>query len=451
MEFIIQYLGDGGPSSTPYIPNTSTRSKLPRVLYSPETRALQICKSEIDTSYQEGKWDDYKKITNPYEYVFLSWNRRSSRSVTTRLPLSRSYFKMIELWDVLDLNNYLHALVKRDGGVISTHAAEGPGGFIEAIRLRTESNGWLCLGAGAITLRSDARNVPGWRKATRFLQLNPQIQIHDGADGTGNILLLENQDAFVRDMHIRFPNGAHIYTADGGFDFSGDFNAQEDSVFPLLLAEVIIGLQTLGKGGCLVVKCFDTTEQPTLDLIWLVSRAFKEWGICKPQTSRAGNAERYILGKGYLGDAADIIDVLKKYQAANNFDLPILQQPIVNIEYKQILQACMTVQEQIEHLELTVIRDTLDLIKRSDPTSIKRLVRGNVIRSIQWCVLHNEPISSIWTSDLERILCKETSDLLHILHHSSESSIFSSSSHFHKFSTPASNILTFEGFRKTAI
>jgi hypothetical protein len=450
MEFVIQYWGDGGPSTTPYIPNTGTTHKLPRVLYSPETRALQICKGEIDSSYQEGKWDDYKKITNPYEYVFLSWNRRSSRSVTTRFPLSRSYFKMIEMWDVLDLNSYLEALVKRDGGVISTHAAEGPGGFIEAIRLRTDANGWEFKGAGAITLRSEARNVPGWRKAVRFLQMNPQIQIHDGADGTGNILIETNQNAYVRDMRARFPNGAHIYTADGGFDFSSDFNAQEDSVFPLLLAEVLLGLQTLGKGGCMIIKCFDTTEQPTLDLIWLVSRAFAQWGISKPQTSRAGNAERYIIGKGFLNDADDIIEILKKYQAVGNFELPILQQPIMNPEYKHVLQACLTIQEQIEHLELAVIRDTLDLIRRSDPHTIKRLVRGNVLRSIRWCETHNEPISSIWTSDLERILCKETSDLLHILHHSAADSVFSSSSHFHKFSTPLSNTLTFEGFRKPA-
>jgi hypothetical protein len=450
MEFIIQYWGTGGPSTSPLVPNTGTTVKLPRVIYSPETRALQICKSEIDDSYKEGKWDDYKKITNPYEYVFLSWNRRSSRSVTTRFPLSRSYFKMVELWDTMNMNTYLVPLIERDGGVISTHSAEGPGGFIEAIRLRTETNGWEFNGASAITLRSDARNVPGWRKAVRFLQINPQIQIHDGADGTGNILFRANQDAFVRDTRARFPNGAHIYTADGGFDFSSDFNAQEDSVFPLLVAESLLGLQTLGKGGCLVLKCFDTTEQPTLDLIWLLSRAFAQWGICKPQTSRAGNAERYFIGRGFLNDAGDIIELLKNYQAAAKFDLPILQQPISNPEYKTLLQGCMLVQEQIEHLELAVIRDTLDLIRYSNPTTIKRLVRGNVLRSIQWCQVHGEPISSIWISDLERILCKETSDLLGILHHSSASdSLFSSSSsHFHKFSTPSSNILTFEGFRK---
>jgi hypothetical protein len=452
MEFVIQYMGDGGPSTTPYNKNTDTK-KLPRVIYTPETRALQLCKNEINTSYQEGKWDDYKKITNPYEYVFLSWNRRSSRSVTTRFPLSRSYFKMVEIWDYLDLNTYLKPMVERDGGVVSSHAAEGPGGFIEAITVRSDVNTWTYKGGSAITLRSEARNVPGWRKAARFLQTNPQITIHDGKDGTGNILNVENQDAFIVHVRERFPNGTHIYTADGGFDFSSDFNAQEDSVFPLLLAEILLGLQTLCKGGCLVIKCFDTTEQPTLDLIWLMSRAFTEWGICKPQTSRAGNAERYLLGKGFLGtDAtADILSILKSYQAAAVFDIPILQ-PITNPQYKYLLQVCMTIQEQIEHLELNVIRETLELIKHSDPPTIKKLVRGNVLRSIDWCAKHSEPISSIWTNDLERILCKETSDLLHILHTDSNPVTFSMSSQhsaqFHRFSSPFSNTLSFEGFRK---
>ena len=104
MEFsnILEVWGTGGPPTHPLILNKDNQAK-GKVFYSPESRTLQQCKSEINLSYQEGKWDDYKKITNPYEYIFLSWNRRSSRSVATRQPLSRSYFKMVELWKRLNL------------------------------------------------------------------------------------------------------------------------------------------------------------------------------------------------------------------------------------------------------------------------------------------------------------------------------------------------------------
>ena len=117
MEYnILEIWGCGGPSATPLIlsetMHTPDKAKI-QTIYSPESRALQQCKNEIDMFYQEGKWDDYKKITNPYEYIFLSWNRRSSRSVSTRQPLSRSYFKMIELWKRLELTTRLAPLVER--------------------------------------------------------------------------------------------------------------------------------------------------------------------------------------------------------------------------------------------------------------------------------------------------------------------------------------------------
>ncbi len=432
----------GGPSTTP-ITSSTTLCKS-RIIYSPESRALQQCKNEINSSYQEGKWDDYKKITNPYEYIFLSWNRRSSRSVTTRQPLSRSYFKMIELWKRLGLNEYLATLVRNTGGLVTAHAAEGPGGFIEACTVMAEKNAWEFKSAHAITLRSEAKNVPGWRKAARFLTNYPQITIHDGQDGTGNILLKENQDAFVNTVRTAYPQGVHLFTADGGFDFSSDYNAQEDSIFPLLLAETLLGLRVLAKGGCLVIKCFDTTEQPTLDLIWLVSRAFCDWGIVKPRTSRAGNAERYIIGKGFLGDIDDILSVFETTQQAQTFTHSLIATPTCE-DWKRTLVLLTDLQEKIEHMEIMVIRETLDLIKHTDHAIVKRLVKENVQRSVAWCEEHGEEISAIWTADLEKNIQKEAHDLLNILNPQSNRISYSYSS-WQSRSTITSH-LTFEGFR----
>lgn len=413
MEYeILEVWGTGGPSTEPL--HIATEPGTGKVIYTPESRSLQQCKNEIDLFYEEGKWDDYKKITNPYEYIFLSWNRRSSRSVATRQPLSRSYFKMIELWKRLELTTYLGPLVEKSEGLITAHAAEGPGGFIEACTVIAQTNDWNYKSSYAITLRSEARNVPGWRKASRFLSCYPQIVIHDGADGTGNILLKGNQDKYVADVREEHPEGVHFFTADGGFDFSNDYNSQEDTVFPLLLAEAILGLHVLAKGGCLVIKCFDTMEQPTLDLLWLIGRAFCEWGLVKPRTSRAGNAERYIVGKGFLGDIDDIIDVLTTYQTTARFTFPILK-TVTNPVYRSIMSQVSALQEKIEHVEIMVIQETLDLIKSTERDVICKLVRLNVIRSIEWCREHSEDISFSWSSDLERNVLSETTDLLHIL------------------------------------
>jgi 23S rRNA U2552 (ribose-2'-O)-methylase RlmE/FtsJ len=433
--------GTGGPLLTRLIPYKEGAFKH-KLFYSPESRALQHCKNDIDHYYQEGKWDDYKKVTNPYEYVFLSWNRRSSRSVATRQPLSRSYFKMIELWKHMDLSTYLKGLIERDGGFVSAHAAEGPGGFIEACVEMCKRQPCEFKSAYAITLRSEAKNVPGWRKALRFLTNYPQISIHDGADGTGDILLKANQDAFVDHVLTSNPNGVHIFTADGGFDFSNDYNAQEDAIMPLLLAELLIGLRTLSKGGCLIVKCFDTTEQPTLDLLWLISRAFCHWGLVKPRTSRAGNAERYIIGKGFLGNVADIIDILEKYQENGAFNVRILQSLECD-EYKAMLSNVCSLQEKIEHLELNIIRDTLDLIRYTDTSGIRNFVKANIQRSIEWCIEHMEDISTHWTFDLEKHLTKETHDLMHILNPPTNYVSYSSWSS----RSTINNHLSFDGFR----
>jgi 23S rRNA U2552 (ribose-2'-O)-methylase RlmE/FtsJ len=438
---VLEVYDSGGPPLAPLEPFRGSSSVATFAVSSPEGRSLQQAKNEIDLFYKEGKWDDYKKITNPFEYIFLSWNRRTSRSVATRAPLSRSYFKMIELWKRLDLSNDLEDLVERDGGLITAHAAEGPGGFIEACAVSATAEDWTFKSTHAITLRSDAKNIPGWRKASSFLELHPQIAIHSGADGTGNILIKANQDAFVDTVRTAHPAGTHLFTADGGFDFSNDYNAQEDLVFPLLLAESLLGLRTLAKGGCLVIKCFDTLEQPTLDLIWILGRAFRTWGLVKPRTSRAGNAERYIVGKGYLGDNEDIVELLTHYQALGEYKQPILKTPSTH-DWRPALTKISAFQMKIEHHEYTVIQETLHLIKHTEPMAIKMLVRANVLRSIEWCREHREEVALAWTEDLERSVTRESNDLLHIL--SSTNSV----SYTGWTRSTSSTMLSFSGFRE---
>lgn len=439
MEFLqmLEVWGTGGPPTQPIQTNKGFAKS--KVFYSPESRELQQSKSEINSFYQEGKWDDYKKITNPYEYIFLSWNRRSSRSVASRQPLSRSYFKMVEMWKYLKLTNDFKKMGKH---ICTAHAAEGPGGFIEASQTILEQDGMVFESAMAITLRSDVKNVPGWRKAARFLELNPQIEIHYGADGTGNILLKENQDAYVDSVKAKHADGVHLFTADGGFDFSNDYNAQEDSVFPLLLAESILCLRVLKRGGICIIKCFDTFEKPTLDLLWLLSRAFCDWGLIKPHTSRAGNAERYFVGKGFIGNIEDVLRVLIEYQTAGKFDIPILEESVSCESWRPMLAKVAELQEKIEHVETIIIRQTLDLIQSSKTNTIRNFVKANVERSIEWCKKYGEDISYCWLTELERNVQKETEDLMHILH---------PTAHTNWVKTTHTTNVTFEGFRSGVV
>ena len=64
--------------------------------------------------------------TNPYEYIHT--NVPNSKSSICKLnPLSRSFYKMIELINTLNLFDNNSETIK------SFHLAEGPGGFIEAL------------------------------------------------------------------------------------------------------------------------------------------------------------------------------------------------------------------------------------------------------------------------------------------------------------------------------
>jgi len=405
MDGIVERRGYGGPADERWTPWTDDPPKDPHIIRTLESKALSLAKEEITLYYEQGQWDDYKKITNPYEYIFLSWNRRTSRSVATRSPLSRSYFKMVEFWKYANLSEELVTLVKKDGGLVTAHSAEGPGGFLEAIAVMTKRIGWTYTACHAMTLRSTTKHVPGWRKAATFLETHPMVHISYGADDTGDILKKENRTQFIHEC-----KRAHLYTADGGFDFSGDYHGQEDSIFSLLVAECLIGIQVLQKGGVMIIKCFDTTEKQTLDLLWMVCSLFREWRFMKPRTSRSGNAERYFIGIGFLGEEAGVKELVT---LAETVPFPCLK----NTYPKEWLQTLWEVQEAIEREEYRIIRETIGLIREehSNSSHLRALVRQNVVRSIDWCKEHGESISTEWTSHLDRYVAQEVIDLLQIL------------------------------------
>ena len=86
---------------------------------------LSNVKKLIEECHEE--WDNKKKITNPYEYIHtLIAHKRIS--VSLYKPLSRSFFKLIEL------SNTHYLLSDYTKTNINTFSlAEGPGGFIEAL------------------------------------------------------------------------------------------------------------------------------------------------------------------------------------------------------------------------------------------------------------------------------------------------------------------------------
>lgn len=268
---------------------------------------LTEIKEKIEPLENNHKWEVLKKKSNPYELVYTQENAECPASVALAKPLSRSYFKMIEM---LQISQFFDKLPKQLQKLRSAHVAEGPGGFIEAFLDKAESNRITVQKSTAITLKPTTNHVPGWRRSYQFLQRHPEVKIHYGSDGTGDIYVRENQKSFV-DLHEM---KAHLFTGDGGFDFSTDYENQEKSVYPLLVASAIIGIQVLAQDGLLVLKLFDVYSNVTQYFLRCITLSFREWCLYKPATSRPCNSERYLICRGFRKIFPPVLQLLLKLQ-----------------------------------------------------------------------------------------------------------------------------------------
>ena len=271
-------------------------------------KELTEIKEKIAPLESNHKWELLKKKSNPYELVYTQETSECPASVALLKPLSRSYFKMIEM---LQVSQFFERLPKNSQKIRSTHVAEGPGGFIEAFLEKAESNRLKVQRSYAITLKPTDNHVPGWRRSHQFLQRHSEIKIHYGVDGTGDIYVPENQISFIQ-LHDSFKS--QLFTGDGGFDFSTDYENQEKSIYPLLIASALIGIQVLASDGTLILKLFDVYSSVTQYFLRAVTACFKEWCLYKPATSRPCNSERYLICRGFRKAYPFVIHILMTLQ-----------------------------------------------------------------------------------------------------------------------------------------
>ena len=263
-------------------------------------------KEEINVFELEHKWELAKKLANPYEMVYTQEEKFPYANISLLKPLSRSYFKMVE---ILYSINFFQELSKQIQYLRSAHIAEGPGGFIQAFIDVAEQNKKKIKRIDAITLKSDKHFIPGWKKASNFLKRYSKIiHISYGKDDTGDIYKKENQEFFISEVVSK----VHLFTADGGFDFSIDYCKQEKDIFQLLVSSFIVCFQVLAIDGVCVIKIFDTYSNSTQTLISLCGSCFKEYTIYKPSTSRPCNSERYFIGKKFKGFNSKVNDILRQ-------------------------------------------------------------------------------------------------------------------------------------------
>ena len=258
---------------------------------------LSFIKEKINL--YNSNWDYYKKITNPYEYIHTPVGEKNV-SVCKYKPLSRSFFKMIEIINIFNFFQNINSSIK------SFHLAEGPGGFIEAFNYVRKNKNDKYYG---MTLISDDNNIPSWKKSYSFINNNKNVILEYGKSKTGDLFLLDN----LIYISENYKNNMDFITADGGFDFSIDFNKQEDMSLKLIFSQIIYALFLQKPGGTFVIKFFDIFKLKTVECIFLLSNFYENIYIYKPNTSRVANSEKYVICKKYKS----IDNNLRKYLLDN--------------------------------------------------------------------------------------------------------------------------------------
>jgi len=344
---------------------------------------LNNIKKQIDENYDN--WDFMKRYTNPYEFIHTVIPN-TKLSVSKMKPLSRSFYKMVEMVNMFRLFNDFD-----DNPINTFHLAEGPGGFIEATQHLRKNSSDKYYG---MTLMDDDPNVPGWKKSNHFLETHKNVEIERGLTGTGDLMEVDN----LKYCNEKYKNSMNIITADGGFDFSIDFNQQEILATNLLLAQVSFAISMQKVGGHFILKIFDIFTKTTCDIMYLLSSLYKQVYIVKPNTSRLANSEKYIVCKGFKQYPEKLINnIIRKYGKLKTSEfisgiLPVrLDYFYLNKieEYNAIFG-----QQQIEN-----ITHTLNLIScKNKSEKIEALKKNNIQKCTYWCeknnIVHNKNLAS---------------------------------------------------------
>jgi len=341
------------------------------------------------------EWEEFRKYTNPYEYINSNVPTRS-KCISKYKPLSRSYFKLLEIMFLFDLytpNNgsaFESANIKLQNAIpiSSFHLAEGPGGFIEAIANIRKNPNDKYIG---MTILDDANdwNIPAWKKSDLFLKNNPNVFIENGATGTGDILCIQN----FKHCIDKYGSSMDLITADGGFDFSTGFNSQEINIIKLLYGQICYALCLQKHNGNFILKIFDCFMNHTVDLLYILSSFYQDVYITKPNTSRYANSEKYIVCKKFIftsnvGFVAKLtscfIDVLNSNTPIYRFlNYPIASHFINKIEEFNAIFG----RQQIDN-----IQQTISLIdSKNNHDKIESYIRNNIQKCTNWCITHNIP------------------------------------------------------------
>lgn len=324
----------------------------------PKKEKLMEIKCKID-KVPTKDWERSKKILNKYEYIYTS--SKVNKNICSILPVSRSYFKIYEiLKDIIGIQKYGRAAC----------IAEGPGGFIHCLNDHSE------MEINGITLISKKdKTIPFWNQQ---IINNSNNNLFTGKDNTGDIYTLTNANDFIKKMK----SSCELVTADGGFDYSSNYNGQEKSSYKLIYCEIYISLNIQKIGGSFVIKFFDMFNYKTIQLVYLLYSCYQNINIYKPTTSRLSNSEKYIVCTGYKGCDCTILKHIEDY-----YDK--CEEVIINVP-SDFINEIIQYNNLFVDNQINTINEIINNTKKgylNTPTELQ------INSAIEWCQKYKLPIN----------------------------------------------------------
>lgn len=356
-------------------------------VYSLQRYSVKI-KSLIDKHLND--WDQIKKYTNPYEFIHTLIPGQKV-SVSKYKPISRAFFKIMEIYNTHNLLLYKHP-------INTFHLAEGPGGFVESTAYIRNNK---LDKYNAITLLDKNGSIPDWKKAEQIIKKNGNINIELGVNEKGD---LYNHHNLIY-CKQNYKNSMHIITGDGGFDFSQDYNNQEQNAFRLILTQVAYAITMQKHNGHFVLKIFDMFEKSTKEIIFLLSCLYEKVIISKPYTSRYANSEKYLICKNFKYNNTDelsnkFINILK---CLESFDFNTYNiSSILNINiHAYFMNHIKETNAILAHQQIDNILSTIKIITHKDRKTekIQSLKSQNIQKCIQWCLTNKIPFNKNYQSN----------------------------------------------------
>lgn len=350
----------------------------------------------------------YQRYNEPVIKYRWKWDRDESKGCYP--VFSRAFFK---LWEVLGSSNVLDQFKGKPLTV--ANVAEGPGGFIHClIDFRKKQHGmdWNKDSYHGITLKVEMKEGQAldwdWQRAKdyfTYVKQDHKVVLSYGADGTGNMLKLENLDHYMKnDLKDQ---KCDLVTGDGGIGLADDeeYSKQEIANGTLFFAEIMYALHVQANDGVFILKIYDIYYNVTLQLILLLSLFYRKVTITKPHTSRPASSEKYLICEGFKGITPEQLELIRKLLEqwvgdafVFNFETQKFASSIINFdlvesrleEFKKVLAEF---NKTLSDSQISKINRGLEIASMPDitPEEVQKIKQRQKDIAIAWCKAYNIP------------------------------------------------------------